>query len=45
MKRLILSLLAAAACLSAVAQSSAAPYVPPVEEDVRANLAAWQDLK
>ena len=40
MKRLIVTLLAGALCLGAAAQ-----YVPPVEEDVRANLAAWQDLK
>lgn len=45
MRRLILSLMAAAACLSAAAQSAPAPYVPPVEEDVRAKLAEWQDLK
>lgn len=33
-------MMALALCLTAAGQ-----YVPPVEEDVRANLAAWQDLK
>ena len=40
MKKIIASLLLAALCLTASGQ-----YVPPVEEDVKANLAAWQDLK
>ncbi len=40
MKKILASLLLSALCLTAAGQ-----YVPPVEEDVRANLAAWQDLK
>ena len=41
MKKFITFLLFSALCLGAAGQE----YVPPVEEDVRANLAAWQDLK
>ncbi len=40
MKKILASLL-----LSALYLTAAGQYVPPVEEDVRANLAAWQDLK
>ena len=40
MKKVILSVWFSALCFMAAGQ-----YVPPVEEDVRANIAAWQDLK
>ena len=40
MKKILAFLLFSALCLTAAGQ-----YVAPVEEDVRANLAAWQDLK
>ena len=40
MKKFFAFLLLFSLCLTAAGQ-----YVPPVEEDVRANIAAWQDLK
>ena len=40
MKKFFAFLLLISLCLTAAGQ-----YVPPVEEDVRANIAAWQDLK
>ncbi len=40
MKKNLIFLVAALLCVNAAAQ-----YIPPVEEDVKARLAEWQDLK
>lgn len=40
MKKNLIFLVAALMCVNAAAQ-----YIPPVEEDVKARLAEWQDLK
>lgn len=40
-----MGVIVAAACLKPAPESKDKGYIPPVEQDVRDNIAAWQDLK
>lgn len=45
MKKFIVSIATSLVLFTAVAQEKENPYIPAAEEDVRANIAEWQDMK